>query len=174
VSKRKPKAMRGAQARQWLEAHPKAQGRLRREGSRYVDPLTKRTFSARQVLKVTTGYTPEQLAVERRFQRSGAKDAGENLERLIVSYQAAASLTRKRLLPRSKVVAPDSPFWQALRDLRAQDDRPTGRKARALVLLGLRDPESKVRVGHSPRGERPTTTKTRSQLSRRERVTGRR
>lgn len=151
------KPLRGAAAREWLAAHPKAQDRLTRDGSRWLDPRTGYTFSARQVLRVTEGYTPEQLAVERRFQRSGAKDAGESLERLVTSYRAAVSRSRGRkqgLLPRAEAVAKDSPFWDHLRALRSPDTKARGMKARALVALGLRDPESRVRVGSSPRGER--------------------
>ncbi len=174
--------LEGAEARAWLQAHPKAQSRLIREGSRYVDPLTRKTFSARQVLKVSTGYSPESLAVERRFQQSGAKEAGEDLERLITSYRAAQSRAKgkgkgkgKGLLPRAQAVAADSPLWQLLKDLRSPDTSPRGRKARALVALGLRDPQSRIRVGASPKAEqRRTTTRTRSQLSRRERTTGKR
>lgn len=170
----------GAEARTWLQEHPKAQARLIREGSRFLDPLTRKTFSARQVQKVSTGYYPEQLAVERRFQQSGAKEAGEDLERLITSYRAAQSRAKRKgkgkgLLPRAQAVAADSPLWQLLKDLRSPDTSPRGRKARALVALGLRDPQSRIRVGASPKAEaRRTTTRTRSQLSRRERMTGKR
>lgn len=174
MSRRRRQRLDGAEARQWLTAHPKAQDRLRREGSRFVDPRTGKSFSARQVQKVTTGYFPEQLAVERRFQQSGAKDTGEDLERLITSYRAAVSRGKRRgkgkgkgLLPRAQAVKADSPFWTYLRDLRSTDTAAKGRKARALVALGLRDPQSRVRVGASPKGERPSRTRLRSERSRR-------
>lgn len=180
---RRQRRLEGAEARAWLAAHPKAQGRLTRDGARFVDPRTGYSFSARQVQQVTTGYTPEQLAVERRYQQSGARDAGENLERLITSYRASLARGRRKgrgkgkgkgLPSRASVVAKDSPFWSYLRDLRSPDTGPKGKKARALVALGLRDPASRVRVGASPKAEtRRTTTRTRSQLSRRARVTGR-
>lgn len=164
MRKRRWKFLEGAEGRAWLQAHPKAVDRLVKEGSRWRDPLTRQEFSARQVQKVTTGYFPEQLAVERRFQRTGAKDAGEDLERLITSYRAARSRQagRKGLLPRADAVAKDSPFWQHVRDLRSTETGAKGRKAKALVALGLRDPKSTIRVGGSPKGEREVSDQPRS------------
>lgn len=166
---RRGKLLRGASARDWLADHPKAGARLVRAGSRWRDPLTGKEFSARQVQKVTTGYFPEQLAVERRFKFSGAKDAGEDLERLITSYRAAQSRHkgRKGLLPRADAVAKDSPFWTHLQGLRSTDIRRNGEKAKALVALGLRDPKSTIRVGGSPKGEREVSDQPRSARYRR-------
>lgn len=156
--------LKGAEGRDWLTDHPKAVGRLVRHGTRWRDPLTHQEFSARQVQKITTGYFPEQLAVERRFQLTGAKDAGENLERLITSYRAARSRQagRKGLLPRAQAVAKDSDFWELLKDLRSTDTKAKGKKAKALVGLGLRDPASTIRVGGSPKGEREVSDQPRS------------
>lgn len=178
ASRKRVKKLNGSDAVAWLKAHPKALTRLERVGARLVDPRTKLSFTPRSRFIAERNITPERAAEENRFERTGAKGAGEDLERLLTSYRAAQSLTRKRLMSRAEAVKPGSKFWRALEDLRSTETGAKGKKARALVTLGLRDPESKRRVGESPKAVkvRPETTLTRSQLqrSRRERVTGRR
>lgn len=126
---------------------------------RYFDPLTNMEYSTRQVQTARAGGLTNEVAASVgksgfREIRLAAQARGEKIGRLMESYQWQIQ-QKTGARPTRKAIANDAQFWNAIRDLGAERSRePTGKKARALVRLGLREPNAPWRVGESPKRRR--------------------
>lgn len=116
----------------------------------YRDPITGNVYSQRHVQQARQGgFSPEAAAKAR---RAGFGDVVEHAKK--GGSEAVARYAR--LYGERRGVAPGKAqeqerLWKLLRDLRSASNAPNGRKARALVALGLRPAGAPWRVGDSPK-----------------------
>lgn len=118
----------------------------------YHDPETGEVYSRRRYEQSskTGGLTYEEVALRRRVRETKNYETrssvvyDERFGTLLAHYVKAQQTTKREAIKK------DSPFWQALQDLTTRGSSPDTRKARALVLFGLRKPHWRQPIGQSP------------------------
>ena len=145
--------------------------RLPGTARRYRDPITGREYSRREVQTAKIGVSPESAARATKLAKIGVFPFEENVEHLYQSYRYRLRLEGKTITKR-QAFREGSEFLQAIQDMiTSKSKSPTGKKAKALVALGLRPKGARYRVGESPKTMKSPYRKMKS---RRERVRGRR
>jgi len=109
---------------------------------RYIDTSTGQVISRRQAIKILEGVTPEQKRAAR--EASGIPSHMGRYKSIVRDYKSKN--------PGKKVRGKGSDeFKKIMKALKSKDNRPKGRKAKALQKLGRRRPEwTEVWVGDSP------------------------
>lgn len=119
----------------------------------YVDPRTGEEFTAYAVRVARNNGVPphyNKLIKKTRHvrDRQRAESRHERIGYLLDRYVEHAGIEGKRITKTQAIKSKE--FWKVVNDLGTADDAPRGKKARALVALGLRHKDAPTLVGNSP------------------------